>query len=234
MGDTPNLNAMAKELLDLLAPQRCSGCDLVLERPAQDPAAQDPAAQNPQIPRGWCRVCADLMEPTPPERQPPRKQAATYLYAGPLADAIQRWKYNARLDHTRALCELLDPHIPRYGGRIDAVAPIPLHRSRLWKRGFNPAHLLARHVSRQLRIPLLTALTRTRPTPPQARLDRAHRASNVRGAFCACTKPTPARVLIVDDVHTTGATLREARRTLLEAGTPTVHTLTLAWSPPQT
>jgi len=110
------------------------------------------------------------------------------------------------------------------------VVPVPLHRRRLAERGFNQAALLGRPLARALGVPLVTGrLVRVRPTPPQAELAAAERRDNVRGAF-ALRRPLPDRVLLVDDVRTTGATLAEAAQTLTDAGHD-VFTLTLARAP---
>ncbi|MGH8082565.1 MAG: ComF family protein [Lysobacter sp.] len=100
------------------------------------------------------------------------------------------------------------------------IVPIPLHRTRLRERGYDQALELARPLSRELGLPLLTdALIRERNTPPQSRLDAAHRRRNLRDAFVWRSAWTaPAHVVLIDDVMTTGATLHAAARTLRRAG----------------
>ena len=93
---------------------------------------------------------------------------------------------------------------------VDAVVPVPLHRGRQRRRGFNQAELLARAVAVRLGLPLRTdPLRRSRATPAQARLGAEERARNVAGAFAASGDSPPA-LLLVDDVTTTGATLAAA------------------------
>ena len=116
-----------------------------------------------------------------------------------------------------------------HAGRIDAVIPLPLHPSKLRERGWNPSALLARPVARALGVPLVTHwLARVRATDAQAGLSRAERIRNVQGAFRAKQVP-PARVLLIDDVRTTSATLDEAARCLAARGHD-VCTLALAWA----
>jgi ComF family protein len=114
---------------------------------------------------------------------------------------------------------------------IDAVVPVPLHPARLAERGFNQAELLAAPCARAWGRPLVTgALVRTRPTRPQTELDAAERGANVAGAF-AVRRPAALagrRVLLVDDVLTTGATARAAARALREGGAAAVGVLVLA------
>jgi ComF family protein len=111
--------------------------------------------------------------------------------------------------------------------------PVPLHRTRLWRRRFNQAAALARTVSRETGLPLVTtALTRIRRTRQQVGLTRAQRADNLQSAFqvsaAARGLVEGRRVLLVDDVLTTGATVNAASRALLRAGASAVDVLTFA------
>jgi ComF family protein len=111
--------------------------------------------------------------------------------------------------------------------RIDAVVPVPLHRSRERRRGFNQAEIAARVVARHLDVPLARSLLRrVRETPPQASLPAGRRATNLRGGF-AVTEEPPERVLLVDDVTTTGSTFDEAASVLRRAGVATVYALAI-------
>jgi ComF family protein len=201
--------------LDLLAPPDCPACALPYE-PQEGVVA-------------LCPACAPLVEPAPPERQPPAAHAAICLYQGPMADAIRRFKYADQRQLLRHFTPLLTAAAQPYAGLIDAVVPVPLHPRKLRQRGWNPAALLARPVARALGVPLRTNwLRRARETAVQAGLSRQARAQNVRAAFAA--KPAAcARILLVDDVRTTGATLLEAAACLAGCG-HTVSTLALAWA----
>ncbi len=114
---------------------------------------------------------------------------------------------------------------------VDAVLPVPLYPRRLRQREFNQSLLLAAWVSRRLERPLLPdALRRIRWTEPQITLDREQRRKNVRGAFAVRHPNLVAgqRVILVDDVYTTGATVNECARVLGGAGTEAVYVVTLA------
>jgi ComF family protein len=115
-------------------------------------------------------------------------------------------------------------------GKIDLVIPVPLHPRRLAERGYNQAALLAAPVTRSLEVGMSArALVRVRDTPRQASLDRAARLINVRHAFVArASLVTGRRVLLIDDVRTTGATLDGAVRALDDAGAREVTALVLA------
>jgi ComF family protein len=202
-------------LLDMLAPPDCPACSLPYE-PSDDEL-------------GLCPACAPLIEPMPAARQPPAADAAICLYQGPMADAIRRFKYADQRQLLRHFRPLLMAAAQPYAGLIDAVVPLPLHPCKLRQRGWNPAALLARPIASALGVPLRSGwLRRVRETAVQAGLSRAARTQNVRGAFRAA-RAEPARILLVDDVRTTGATLLEAASCLTEVG-HTVSTLSLAWA----
>lgn len=113
---------------------------------------------------------------------------------------------------------------------FDAVVPAPLHWFRQWRRGYNQAELLAREVSRRTGVPLIRALRRRRATRTQAGLTGAKRRANVAGAFAVRQRAfvKGKRVLLVDDVLTTGATVNACAAALKRAGATYVAVLTLA------
>lgn len=119
------------------------------------------------------------------------------------------------------LAELLLEAIPH--SSFDVVVPVPLHWRRLRSRGYNQSELLSLRIARSRQIRhSTTLLRRTRATPPQISLGRDDRAKNVRKAFLASEAVAGLNVLLVDDVCTTGATLRECAKSLLNRGAATV------------
>jgi ComF family protein len=159
--------------------------------------------------------------------------AAAGEHEGALRAIIHAWKYGGR----RTLGSDLAALLLRAGGDVlagaDAVVPVPLHPRRRRSRGFNQADDLAS----RLGLPVARVLRRRRPTPSQVDLPSARRHANVRGAFVlarAWAGPPPAarvagrRLVLVDDVATTGATLEACARVLLDAGAGEVSALTLA------
>jgi ComF family protein len=127
------------------------------------------------------------------------------------------------------MCEALAER----ASRPDAILPIPLHRARLARRGYNQALELARPIASLLGLAVLPrALVRTRDTAPQTELDADARRRNLRGAFTAEADAIAGRrVLLVDDVVTTGATVREAAATLIRAGAASVAVAAAARAP---
>jgi len=111
--------------------------------------------------------------------------------------------------------------------RFDAVVPVPLHRSRRRKRGFNQAELLARSVAGRLRAPVSDTLEVVRSTRDQIELSAAQRRANVAGAYRATGPLRGGNILLVDDVFTTGATMHACAETLLRAGAREIHALSL-------
>jgi len=115
--------------------------------------------------------------------------------------------------------------------RLDAVVPVPSTSRRNRERGYDPGALLAEEVARRLGRPLRALLSRVRDAPPQSKVPAAERPRNVRGAFASSPRARGLRLLLVDDVMTTGATAFEAARTLRASGASGVALLVLARTP---
>lgn len=119
--------------------------------------------------------------------------------------------------------------------QTDILIPVPLHWTRLLRRGFNQSGELAKHLSTLVGLPCdVSSLKRTRATSSQEGLSKNHRQENLKDAF-QVTHPTriyKKNILLIDDVITTGATLNSATSTLLSGGAQSVNTLTLGWVPP--
>lgn len=237
---------MLHYLLNFLYPPRCAACDGVLPIDAtRRVCAPCLAAIEPPRPP-LCLVCgAPLYAGGEDDRcahcraAPPAfdwARAITRYRSGAdgsstVATLLRRHKYGLDQSLGRALAEYLDAAPALGSGAYDVVIPVPLHRTRLGWRGFNQAALLGAALARRLHCALdVAALARVRPTPPQTARDRAQRIRNVRDAF-AVVRPARAagrRVLLVDDVMTTGATVDECARVLRAAGARRIDVLTLA------
>lgn len=110
----------------------------------------------------------------------------------------------------------------------DAIVPVPLHWTRKWSRGFNQSLILAGALSKNTGLPILSVLRRVKRTKDQTRLSRKERLANVRGAFRVVKNVEEKRLLLLDDVTTTGATLEECRRVLMEAGASQISAAVVA------
>jgi competence protein ComFC len=193
----PYLSALA----DLLFPQRCVGC----ERRASDLLCRECFEALPQIGRPVCARCG---MPTAFE---------TFV-----CDECKGMDLGFESARAPLRYEGVGEEIVHF----DAVVPVPLHRSRLRRRGFNQAELLARGVAAGLNAPFSDTLRAVRKTRDQVELSAAERRANVAGAFVVRERAR-GRVLLVDDVFTTGATTSECAQTLLAGGAQEVHEVSL-------
>jgi ComF family protein len=210
------LQSPLRSIAALLLPGSCLLCAAASAASLLCPAC---AADLPQLPAALCPQCGD--ETTLGERcgaclkDPPAfaQTIALFRYEFPVDRLIQALKYG----HQLALAAWLGR---RLGERLvtadyDMLLPLPLHPSRLRTRGFNQSLEIARVTSKALGIPMNPAiLTRIRATPPQAELPLKERGRNVLGAFECGGDLAGRRILLIDDVMTSGSTLREAARIL--------------------
>jgi len=157
---------------------------------------------------------------------------AAYAF-GPYDGALKKLIHVLKYERVRTLARPLANHLVSalpLDQRFDAVVPMPLHWFRHWRRGFNQSELLATELGRRRGLPVLKAVRRSRATVAQAGLTSARRRANVAGAFAPLRRrPLQGkRVLLVDDVMTTGATASACARALRRAGASYVAVLTLA------
>ncbi len=154
-------------------------------------------------------------------------------YEGPLREAIHRWKYEGKGGLTSFFGKVLGETFHRYWdpSTVDLLLPVPLHVKRLRQRGFNQALLLAKELSRRTRIPYDKGLLRKRiATPPQMGLTGKEREKMIRGSFTIQREKSVEgkRILLIDDVYTTGATVNECSKVLLKGGAERVDVITVA------
>jgi ComF family protein len=148
-------------------------------------------------------------------------------YEGTLRKLIHLFKYSGMRALDKPLGKLLAAALPQ-DRQFDAVIPVPLHWRRRWQRGFNQSELLGKWIARRRGIPLIKALRRNSATRSQAGLSNSQRRENVAGAFRGRRRVAGLRILLVDDVMTTGATAGACARALKKAGAKSVSVLSLA------
>lgn len=160
------------------------------------------------------------------QAQPPafERCLSPFVYRAPLDHLLLGLKFHGRLAPARLLGELMAQWLmARLDAPPDHIIPVPLHASRLRERGFNQAVELARPIAKRFALPLsLAGVRRVRATPPQSALSRKQRLKNLKGAF-EVLQPPAGRVVIIDDVMTTGSTAHALADCLLRAGAEQVE-----------
>lgn len=225
---------LGRRLLDLIFPPRCIVCSrlgtwLCAECISDLPYVVGPVCYQCGTPLPQGRSCARCAQhPLEIERV-----HSVFLFQGPVRSAVHRLKYRNGRALAEPLGELMADWWVEQRISVDVIVPVPLHPRRLRERGYNQAGLLARALGRRLDVPVWeTAIERVRHTRSQMRLDAAARQSNVQGAFhCSDERVGERRVLLVDDVCTTGATLDACAEALYRTGGAWVQALTLARAP---
>ena len=236
MSNSPrSLHALWLHLADVLAPQDCFVCgaesagDAVCEACARAlpnrPPSACPRCGLPGLDGGCCAAC---------EREKPAYDAtlALYDFVFPVDAMVHALKYRHRLSMASFFGAALAARAQDFGAQADLILPMPLHPRRLAERGFNQAVELARPLARVRGLPLgLAVVSKLRDIPAQAGLDREARLRNPRGAFECDVSLQGQRVIVVDDVMTTGATLGELARTLKRQGASWVGNVVVARTP---
>ncbi|MDO9369463.1 MAG: ComF family protein [Sphingopyxis sp.] len=237
------LQAALRAIVDYALPPRCPGCGVIVGEDRQfcltcwsslqfldGPACTRCSVPLPTALPGGAMACGACLATPPPFEGAP----AAVAY-GPVARTVAlRLKYGRRTGHARLMARLMVRHLPTAGdGEQMMLVAVPLHRWRLWSRGFNQAALVVDELAR------LTGashdhhvLLRTKPTASLRGKGRRERERIVVGAFAlspdAKARVAGRHVVLVDDVHASGATLRAAARTLKRTGASRVSALTWA------
>lgn len=240
---------MLNELLNFVYPPSCPACGVRLPMESDRRVCAGCIARIDRIVEPFCSICGEPLRTAAIDdsgrclrcrasarhfrtaRSIARYDPSSQAGLGALGAIIRRHKYGLDQSLARALAECLGDDLPYPSGIHDLVVPVPLHRTRLRWRGFNQAALLGIEVARRLGCDIDTGcLMRQRATPPQTARDHGARQRNVRRAFRVIDRDRvrDLRLLLVDDVMTTGATADECAEVLLAAGARSVDVLTLA------
>ena len=231
----------AESLLALLYPPACASCETpLLEWDGDTYLCPSCTATIARLVPPWCVRCGeplasdmiDLCERCAAQEVPFERLRSFGRYDGVLADLIRALKFGGERALVRQLADYLNEVADlEMRERMQAITFVPMTRRAVRARGFNQAELLARQLGRRLSKPVISALCKVRETRPQVELSAAERQENLREAFMARKDPRYGRILLVDDVYTTGATLMECSRALRAAGYEKIYALTLARAP---
>lgn len=225
-----------------LLPTRCTLCAVECKGTI---ALCTPCRNDLEMNRPCCSRCAEPLPRAEPlcgrclKREPPFEAAfAGFRYAWPLDGLIARFKFAGDLAAGRTLARLLATRIRAESLPLPALlVPVPLHRRRLRQRGYDQALELARDIAHELDLPLAAnLLSRTRATAAQTDLDAAQRRRNVRRAFAVNPRSLSRLsdrppIALLDDVMTTGSTLRECATVLKRAGFTNIQVWAIARAP---
>lgn len=236
---------MMKYVTDLLYPRRCPICDGILER--KERTICTGCRPELQLIRGPVCLCCG----TPIRKEEEeycfdcrrRKHLfsvcrAPFLYKGKIKDSLMRFKYLGRAEYALFYGRVMTEYGKEQGlfCRVDLIVPVPVHRQRRIERGYNQAELLAVQIAACSGIPWDgTVIVRTRKTSALKTVSGNKRSRNLADAFAVPKGKEDLlagkRVLLVDDIYTTGSTADAVSRKLLEAGAVSVAVVTLAVSP---
>lgn len=223
--------SLFRPLLDLVAPRLCTICSQPSGRSLPHLCNRHEAALTP-LRAPFCAICAqpydgamdaDFRCANCADLDLSFDRARAALIADDASRPIvHQLKYERQMHVARDLGRLVGELIAGMDHRGAALVPVPLHRRRHHDRTFNQAFEIARFARHICRLPIIPALVRTRHTEPQVDFDRAHRLTNLRGAFALRGKwaaRLPSRVFLIDDVFTTGSTANECAKVLRHAAT---------------
>jgi ComF family protein len=224
-----NLRRALSAGVDLFLPPACLLCGQLLP-PGFDPREFCAGCQAtmPPLGRSHCSCCSQPFPASSSQhlcaiclQRPPAFSIvhAAFSYEERVKDAIHQLKYRNQVNLAQPLGKLLGKtlEVAEVSFKPDCIIPVPLHPGRLKKRGYNQALEISRPLARKMQVPIdTTLLQRTLKTPPQQGLTAAERRSNLRNAFIVTTTTSARNILLVDDVMTTGETVRECSRVLMK------------------
>ncbi len=220
-----------REMVDLLYPPRCAGCGR-----AGNLYCTDCRSQVPLLPQPVCSLCGQSL--TQPGLCARCQESpllidgirSAVVFQGTLRQAIHQLKYRYTRDMAESLGEMLLAFWQQNPLPADVLVPVPLHPRRIKERGYNQAALLAHCLGRAIHLPVLDdILYRQRYTASQTHLNAQQRRDNVKEAFrCVGSLVRGKRVVLIDDVCTTGATIEASSVALRQGGAVSVWGLTLA------
>ncbi len=235
------IQTITKNILSLIYPVHCAGCRKSLDPLNESGLCDFCKLQIRRNPKPHCPSCGrsiqdmtDLCAECRRRKFHFERAYSACLYEGVLKELVHLFKYKGRASLAITLSGLMTDFIKDNTGtidEIDLITFVPLQNSRLRRRGFNQSRMLAFNISKEFGIALRDTLEKKGRTKPQNELSREDRLMNLNGSFRVrkgSSSLADLKILLIDDVMTTGSTLNECAKTLLEDGAKEVRCLTLA------
>lgn len=225
-------------LLDILYPRRCPICDVIL-LPAKS-LCEECAGKITLVREPVCKKCGKPLSDERREFCPDcSKKAhcfsqgkAVFSYEGEIRGSMYRFKYSNKREYAAFYAEMAGELYSRWvkEKKIEVIVPVPMYFRKKWKRGYNQAEVFAKQLGRKLGIAVDRKLVRRiRNTVPQKELNDVQRKSNLKNAFQLVPGVVKYKqILLVDDIYTTGSTIDEIARVLLDAGAERVYFLCIS------
>ena len=223
--------------IQLVFPRRCPVCDGIVQ-PWGEMVCVSCLPKLKLLTPPWCMQCGKKLREEGEYCQECREGKRSFLRGRSLyeydsaAASLYRFKYGGRKEYAAFYGEQAVEYLGEFIRAVqpDAIIPIPLHRKRKIKRGYNQAELLAREIGKRMGIPVRTKLLlRVKNTVPLKQLNPKERQNNLKKAFLIAKNDVKLNtILLVDDIFTTGSTMDEAARTLRSAGVENICYVTLA------
>jgi len=234
-----NVRRVATGILDFLFPPRCPMCDTVIPVTKKGNLCKSCEEEMDALVSEGCLKCGRKIRD---EREAYCKSCKTsrhvFLqgkilleYEGKVRDSLHRFKYANRRDYAKYYGKIA---AKRYGSwitrmQIDLIVPVPMYRTKKWFRGYNQAEVFAKRLSEETGIACCTDILRVKNTKPQAGMSRLERKNNLQNAFKISTNVVKyKRILVVDDIYTTGSTVDELARCLLQEEAYQIYVLCIA------
>lgn len=227
---------MRFRLLDLLFPPRCPFCDeITFEGVCEfcrkkvtmvtDPFCMKCGKPVTDRTREYCEDCTSM-------RHGFESGRALLVYDDMVRHSIYHFKYASRKEYAKVYAKMMGQNFKQYVEQIspDILIPVPLHKKRMKKRGYNQAQLVAKCLEKEWGIPCRADLVRrTKNTRPQKELDRAERQNNLKKAFKIIENDVKLKtIILIDDIYTTGSTMDALAEALLQNGAAKVYFVTIA------
>ena len=229
---------MIRYILDLLYPAKPK-CDICGRAGAANPCHTCMASLD-YLQGVTCLHCGKQLNEKYPKSICPDCRAgifhydraySCFAYSGMGKELIYKLKYEGKIRLSKVISGLMEERLRNEGLSIDAIVPVPIHENKYTTRGFNQSYIIARELGDRLRKPVLDCLVRTKETKEQYNLDKTQRYLNIVDAFSVkllYNNDKYRRILLVDDIYTTGSTVNECSRVLKEFGARNIYVITAA------